>query len=125
MSLDKMSTKSSNNNNTATTSATSTLPNAEQLPNLNRTIPGWYSQQTKGWPWSSWTNKTTPTKSKPYFKITTPTKYSQRIPPSNLKTNSFPFSRTSNKQEASAPTSTNSYIQPVQSPQILWPSQNS
>ena len=110
MSSDQMLTKSSsNNNNTATTSATSTLPNAEPLPNLNKTTPGWYSQQTRGWPWSSWTRRTTQTNPKPYYKTLTPIKYFQRIPPANLKTNSFPFSRTSNKQEASAPTSMNSY----------------
>ena len=79
----------------------------------------------KGWPWSSWTKRTTQTKPKSYYKTPTPIKYSQRIPPANLKTNSFPFSRTSNKQEASATTSINSYTSPVQSPQILWPSQNS
>ena len=37
-------------------------------------------------------------------------------PTSQLKTNSSPFSRTSNKQEASAPTSTNRYTPPVQFP---------
>ena len=59
MSSDQMLTKSSDNNNTATISATSTLPNAEPLPNLNKTIPGWYSQQTRGWPWLSWSRRTT------------------------------------------------------------------
>ena len=68
------------------------------------------------WPWSSWTKKTTPTKPLPSYKTPTPTKYPQRIPPANLKTNSTHFSRTSNKQEASPPTSTNRYTPPVQFP---------
>ena len=55
-----------------------------------------------------------------HYKTLTPTKYFQRIPPANSKTNSFPYSRTSNKQEASAPMTTNSYTPPVQSPQVLW-----
>ena len=36
------------------------------LQNSNRTSPGWFLQWTKGWPWSSWTNRTTQTKHKLY-----------------------------------------------------------
>ena len=81
MSLDQKSTKSSNNNNTMTT-ATSTLPSAEPSHNSNRTVPEWFSQQTRGWPW---TTKNTPTKPKPYYKTPTPIKCSQMIPPANSK----------------------------------------
>ena len=45
----------------------------------------WYSQQRRGWPWSSWTNKTTTTKHKHYYKTPTPTKFSTRILPPKLK----------------------------------------
>ena len=37
-------------------------PNAGPSHNLNRTTPGWSSQWTKGWPWSSWTKRITSTK---------------------------------------------------------------
>ena len=40
-----------------------------------------------GWPWSSWTKRTTPTKPTHYFKTPTPTKFSKRIPPATSKTN--------------------------------------
>ena len=126
MSLGQRSTEYLNNNsNYTTTTVTSTLYSTEPSHISKRTTPGWFSQWTRGWPWSSWTRKTTPTKPKHYYKTPTPTKCQQRIPPANLKTNSSPFSKTSNKQEASQPININSYIPQVQSPQILWPAQNS
>ena len=95
MSSDLMSTEYLNNyNNNTTTTATSTLPNAEPSQNSKRTTPGWFLQQTRGWPWSSWTNKIIPTKPKHYYRTPTHTKCSPRIPPPNLKTNSSPFSKT-------------------------------
>ena len=103
MNSDQMSTGYSNSYNNTTNNATSTPPNAEPLLNSNRTTPGWFSQQTRGWPWSSWTNKTTSTKPKHYFKIPTPTKFSRKTPPPTSKTNSLPFSKTLNKQEAIHP----------------------
>ena len=66
------------------------------------------------------TRKITPTKPKHYYKTPTPTKCSQRIPPANSKTNSSPFSKILNKQEASPPTNTNSYIPQVQSPSKIY-----
>ena len=84
---------------------------------------GSYSGQG-GWPWSSWTNKTTSTKPKHYFRTPTHTKFSPKTPPPSSKTNSLPFSKTLNKQEASPPKRTNNFTPPVQSPQILWPAQN-
>ena len=88
-------------------------------------LQGWFLQWTRGWPWSSWTRKIMPTRPKHYYKTPTPIKCYPRIPPANSKTNSSPFSKTSNKQEALPPTNTNNYIPQVQSPQILWPAQNS
>ena len=86
MNSDQMSIGSSNSyNNSTTNNATSTPPNAEPLLNSNRTTPGWFSQQTRGWPWSSWTSKTTSTRPKHYYKIPTPTKFSPRTPTSHLK----------------------------------------
>ena len=111
-----------NNNNNTTTTVISTLPNAEPSHNSKRTITGWFLQWTRGWPWSSWTRKITPTKH--YYKTPTPTKCSLRIPQANSRTNSSPFLKTLNKQEASPPTNTNSYIPQVQYPQILWPAPN-
>ena len=55
--------------------------------NLNRTHPGWYLLQTRGWPWSSWLNKTTPTKHRLYYSTPSHTKSSTRIPPTGSKTN--------------------------------------
>ena len=111
-----MSTGYSNSyNNNTTNNATSTPPNAEPLLDSNRTIPGWFSQQTRGWPWSSWTNRTTSTKPKLYYRIPTSTKYSPRTPPPTSKTNSLPFLRTLSKQEAYPPKNTNNSTQPVQS----------
>ena len=77
--------------------------------------PGWFSQWTRGWPWSSWTNKTTSTKPKHYCKIPTPTKFSPKTPPPTSKTNSLPFSKILNKQEAYPPKNTNNSIPPVES----------
>ena len=74
--------------------ASSTPLSAKPLQNSNRTTPGWFSQQTRGWPWSSGTNWTTSTKPKLYYRILTPTKYSPRTPPPTSKTNSLPFLRT-------------------------------
>ena len=55
------------------------------LHNSNRTTQGWFLQQTRGWPWSSWTNKTTTTKHKPFYKTPTPTKSSTKTPTPQLK----------------------------------------
>ena len=49
----------------------------------------------KGWPWSSWTNRTTTTKHKHFYKTPTPTKFSTRILPPNSKTSSSPYSKIS------------------------------
>ena len=125
MNSDLMSTDYLNNyNNNTTNNATSTPPNAEPLLNSKRTTPGWFLQQTRGWPWSSWTNKTTSTKPKVYFRTPTPTKFFPKTPPSTSKTNLLPFSKTLNKLEASAPKNTNNFTPPVQSPQVLWPAPN-
>ena len=78
-------------------------PSNKPLQNSNRTTPGWFSQQTRGWPWSSWTNRTTSTKPKLYYRIPTLTKYSPRTPPPTSKTNLLPFLRTLSKQEAYPP----------------------
>ena len=90
-------------------------PSTKSLQNSNRTSPGWFSQQTRGWPWSSWTNRTTSTKPKLYYRIPIPTKYSPRTPPPTSKTNLLPFLRTSSKQEAYPPKNTNNSTPPVQS----------
>ena len=115
---------SNNYSNNTTITATSTLPNAEPSQNSKRTTPGWSLQPTRGWSWSSWTKKITLTKPKHYYRTPTHTKCSPRIPSPNLKTNSSPFSKTLNKQEASPPKNTNNFTPLVQSPQILWPAQN-
>ena len=60
-------------------------PSTMPLQNSNRTTPGWFSQQTRGWPWSSWTNRTTSAKPKLYYRTPTPTKYSPRTPPPTSK----------------------------------------
>ena len=39
----------------------------------------------KGWPWSSWTRRITPIKSKHYYKTPTPTKFLKTDPTSQLK----------------------------------------
>ena len=94
MSSDLMSIEYLNNySNNTTTTVTSTLLNAEPSQNSKRTTPGWFLQQTRGWPWSSWTNKIIPTKPKHYYRTPTHTKCSPRIPSPNLKTNSLPFSK--------------------------------
>ena len=86
-----------------------------QSHNSNKTTQVWFSQQTRGWPWSSWTNKTTTTKHKHFYKTPTPTKFSTRILP--------PLSSTylSNYQDLS----TQKYKQLLQSHLNLWPTQNS
>ena len=77
-----MSTDCSNNNKLNTTnSATSTPHNEEPSHNSNRTHPGWFSQQTRGWPWSSWTKRTTSTRPTHYYRTPAPTNYSKRTPP--------------------------------------------
>ena len=117
MSSGQMSTDSSkNNNNNTITTATSTQHSAEPLHNSNKTTQGWSSQWTRGWPWSSWTNKITTPRHKPFYKTPTPTKSSPKTLPSHSKISSSTFSRTSSSQEASAAKSTNSSILPVQSP---------
>ena len=118
MSSDQMLTKSSSNNNntTTTTSTTSNLPNAEPLNQLKQDNSRVVLTADKGVAMVIMAKRTTETKPKPYYKTPAPIKYFQRIPPANLKTNSFPFSRISNKQEASALTSINSYTSPVHSP---------
>ena len=60
-------------------------PSARPLQNSNKTSPGWFLQQTKGWPWSSWTNRTTQKKHKLYYRTPTPTKFSPKTPPPYLK----------------------------------------
>ena len=116
MNSDRTLTGSLNNNsNNTTTNATSTQHNAEPSHNSNRTPQGWFLQQTRGWPWSSWTNKTTTTKHKPFYKTPTPTKSSTKTLPHNSKTNSSIFSKASNSQEASVPKNTNNFTLPVQS----------
>ena len=90
-------------------------PSARPLQNSNKTSPWWFSQQTRGWPWSSWTNRTTQTKHKLYYRTPTPTKFSPKTPPPTLKTNSLPYSRTSSEQEAYPPKNINNSTPPVQS----------
>ena len=126
MSSGQMSTDSSrnNNNNNTITTATSTQHSAEPLHNSNKTTQGWFSQWTRWWPWSSWTNKTTTPRHKLFYKTPTPTKSSPKTLPPHSKISSSTFSRTSSSQKASAPKSTNNSTLQVQSPQILWPSQN-
>ena len=121
MSSDLTSTEYLNNySNNTTTTATYTLPNAEPSQNSKRTTPGWFLQWTRGWQWSSWTNKIIPRKPNHYYRTPTHTKCSPRIPPPNLKTNSSPFSKTLNKQEASPPKNTNNFTPPVQSPPQIY-----
>ena len=76
-----------------------------QSPHRTQTgqFQGGFSWQTRGWPWSSWTNRTTLTKHKHYYRIPTPTKCSPRTPPPSLKTNSLPFLKTLHKQEVYPP----------------------
>ena len=107
MSSGQMSTDSSKNNTTTITTATSTQHSTEPLHNSNRTTQGWFLQQTRGWPWSSWTNKITTPRHKPFYKIPTPIKSSPKTLPPHSKTNSSTFARTSSSQEASASKSTN------------------
>ena len=125
MNSDQMSTEYLNSyNNNTTNNVTSTPPNAEPLLNSKRTTQGWFLQQTRGQPWSSWTNKTTSTKPYHYFRIPTLIKFSLKTPPPTSKTNSLPFSKTLNKLEASPPKNTSNFIPLVQSPKVLWPAQN-
>ena len=74
-----------NNNNNTTTTATSTQHNAEPSHNSSRTAQGWFLQQTKGWPWSSWTNKITTPRHKHFYKTPTHTKSSPKTPPHTQK----------------------------------------
>ena len=90
-------------------------PSTKPLQNSNRTSPGWFLQWTRGWPWSSWTNRTTPTKHKHYYRTPTPTKCSPRTPPPTSKTNSLPFLKTLSKQEAYPPKNINNSTLLVQS----------
>ena len=107
---------SRNNNNNITTTAISTQPNAEPLCNSSKTTPGWFLQWTRGWPWSSWTNKITTPRHKLFYKTPTPIKSSPKTLPPHSKISSSTFSRTSSSQEASASKSTNNSTPPVQSP---------
>ena len=116
MNSGQMLTGSLNNNSNNTTTATSTQHNAEPSHNSNRTTQGWVLQQTREWTWSSWTNKTTTTKHKPFYKTSTPTKSSTKTLPPNSKTNSSISSKISNSQEVSVSKNTNNYTLPVQSP---------
>ena len=86
-SSDQTSTIYLNNNNSpiATTNATSTPPATWPSQKSNKMIQGWFSQQTKGWPWSSWIQRITPTKTSHFFKTRTPTKCSKKDPTSQLK----------------------------------------
>ena len=104
-----------NNNNNTTTTATSTQHNAEPLHNSSRTTPGWFLQQIRGWPWSSWINKITTPRHKHFYKTSTLKKSSPKTPPLHSKTSSSIFSKTSSSQEASASKSINNFTPPVQS----------
>ena len=104
-----------NNSDNTTTTVTSTQHNAEPSHNSNRTTQGWFLQWTRGWPWLSWTNKTTTTKHKPFYKTPTPTNSLTKTLPPNSKTNSSIFLKTSNSQEASVSKNTNNYTSAVQS----------
>ena len=65
----------------------STPHNTELSHNSSRTHPAWYSQMTRGWPWSSWFNKITPARPTSYHKTPTHTKCSESTPPTASKTN--------------------------------------
>ena len=116
MSSGQTSADSSRNNSNITTAAISTQPNAEPLHNSSKTTPGWFLQWTRGWPWSSWTNKITTPRHKLFYKTPTPIKSSPKTLPPHSKISSSTFSRTSSSQEASASRSTNNSTPPVQSP---------
>ena len=94
------------------------------LTQLKQDNTWWFSQWTRGWPWSLGTNRSTAPRHKPFYKTPIPTKSSPKTLPLHSKISSSTFSRTSSSQEASAPKSTNNFTPPVQSPQVLWPSQN-
>ena len=87
MSSDQTSTDflRNNNNNNTTTTATSTQHNTEPLHNSSRTAPGWFLQQTKGWPWSSWTNKITTPRHKHFLQDTNTYKVLPKDPTPTLK----------------------------------------
>ena len=58
---------------------------AEPSQNSKRTTPGWYLQQTRGWPWSSWINKTTINKVQAILQDTNTYKVLSKDPTSQLK----------------------------------------
>ena len=62
-----------------------------------------------------WTNRTTATRPRHFYKTPTHIKFFPRTQPHSSKINSSPYSKTSNKQGDSAPKNTNNYIPPVQS----------
>ena len=49
--------------------------------NSKKTNPGWYSQQTRGWPWLLWIERTTLTRFTYYCQTLTHKGQSQRTPP--------------------------------------------
>ena len=110
-----MLTKSSNKYNNSTVNIATSTPQHKALLNSNRTSPGWFSQQTRVWPWSLRTNRTTQQKQKHYYRTPTPTKCSPRTSLPISKTNLLPFLKTSNKQEAFPPKNTNNSTPLVQS----------